>query len=89
MDEISLLNEADERARAYTASVDMRRVIPDERALEELKKFAKPFPDYGSLASATLEIHYRCTICSKPLAARHHKRAFIDAAKARSTAVGD
>ena len=31
MDEISLLNEADERARAYTASVDTRRVFPDER----------------------------------------------------------
>lgn len=56
MDEISLLNEADERARAYTASVDTRRVFPDERALEELKKFAEPFPEYGSLASATLEM---------------------------------
>lgn len=56
MDEISLLNEADERARAYTASVDTRRVFPDERALDELKKFAEPFPEYDSLASATLEM---------------------------------
>lgn len=56
MDEISLLNEADERARAYTASVDTRRVFPDERALDELKNFAEAFPENGSLASATLEM---------------------------------
>ena len=56
MDELSVLRDADERARAYIASVGTRRVFPDAEALDGLDGFAGPFPEHGAPASATLEL---------------------------------
>ncbi|MGQ0831955.1 MAG: pyridoxal phosphate-dependent decarboxylase family protein [Microthrixaceae bacterium] len=44
----SLLETAAERAIAYATTVDDRRVVPDEAALEGLATFDEPFPEDGS-----------------------------------------
>src|SRR5882757_5167605 len=46
IDELTLLNEADERARIYTASVRERRVFPDAAALNGLRAFDEPLPQH-------------------------------------------
>lgn len=55
-DELSLLEDADERARAYVASVADRRVFPDAGAIAALAAFDKPLTDYGAPAGETLAL---------------------------------
>jgi glutamate/tyrosine decarboxylase-like PLP-dependent enzyme len=47
MDEVTLLAEADNRARSYIAGIGRRRVFPDADALAGLAKFEEPFPEHG------------------------------------------
>jgi glutamate/tyrosine decarboxylase-like PLP-dependent enzyme len=47
MDEVTLLAEADNRARSYIAGIGRRRVFPDVDALAGLAKFEEPFPAHG------------------------------------------
>lgn len=54
MTEISLVQDADSRARAYLASVESRRVFPDAAALEALSAFQEGFPESGIDAAETL-----------------------------------
>lgn len=54
MTELSLLAEADLRAADYIASVDTRRVFPDQIAISALSAFQEPLPDQGRNASETL-----------------------------------
>ena len=56
MNEIDLLGEADERARAYTASVNERRAYPDAAAVDGLRAFTEPLTDEGRPASETLRL---------------------------------
>jgi glutamate/tyrosine decarboxylase-like PLP-dependent enzyme len=56
MAEISLLTEADQRGRAYTASVNERCVFPDAAALDGLRVFDEPLPEYGFSATETLRL---------------------------------
>ncbi|MEK6542755.1 MAG: pyridoxal-dependent decarboxylase [Pseudomonadota bacterium] len=54
MNELSLIADADDRARAYTASVNARRVYPDAGALSALAAFSESFPEQGHDPSETL-----------------------------------
>jgi glutamate/tyrosine decarboxylase-like PLP-dependent enzyme len=56
MDEIDLLAAADERARAYTASIGQRRVFPDEAAVQGLRAFDEPLSEQGHPAEETLRL---------------------------------
>lgn len=56
IDELALLRDADARALGYTASVNERRVFPDEQALMGLHAFAEPFPVDGMSEAGTLEL---------------------------------
>ena len=56
MDELSALRDAAERALAYAATVDDRRVFPDPAAIEELNALAGPLPDGPSDPATTLEL---------------------------------
>ncbi|WP_061170901.1 pyridoxal phosphate-dependent decarboxylase family protein [Caballeronia hypogeia] len=47
MDELTLLEEANQRARRYLESVDERRVFPDAATLANLEAFDEPLPDLG------------------------------------------
>jgi aromatic-L-amino-acid decarboxylase len=54
MDELALLTDADTRARAYSASVNTRRVFPDAHALAALSAFSEAFPEEGRGDAETL-----------------------------------
>lgn len=56
MDELSLIAEADKRARAYTASLKDRRVFPDAQALDALAIFSERLPERGIDAQETLAL---------------------------------
>lgn len=56
MDEIALLTAADERARAYTASLATRRVFPNEDAINGLARFDESLTQGGTLAEDTLRL---------------------------------
>ena len=56
MDELTLLADADERARGYTASVAERRVFPDEAALKGLQAFDEPLPKRGHAGEDVLRL---------------------------------
>lgn len=55
-DEISLLEDADRRARDYVAGVAERRVFPNAGAIAALAAFDKPLTDYGAPAGETLAL---------------------------------
>ncbi len=56
MDEISLIADADNRARQYLKSVSSRRVFPDEAALADLDRFDEQVPVEGRPGSETLAL---------------------------------
>jgi glutamate/tyrosine decarboxylase-like PLP-dependent enzyme len=56
MDELTLIEQADFRARAYTASLSSRRVFPDDKALEALSAFSEDFPDQATKPEETLAL---------------------------------
>jgi glutamate/tyrosine decarboxylase-like PLP-dependent enzyme len=56
MDELSLLADADARARTYVASVRDRRVYPDAVALDGLSAFSEAFPVQGHGDASTLAL---------------------------------
>ena len=56
MDELTLLADANERARRYLESVATRRVFPDHDALAGLEAFDEPLPDQGKPASDGLRL---------------------------------
>jgi glutamate/tyrosine decarboxylase-like PLP-dependent enzyme len=56
MEELTLISEADHRARAYTASVNSRRVYPGPVALNALSIFSECLPERGAEASETLAL---------------------------------
>jgi glutamate/tyrosine decarboxylase-like PLP-dependent enzyme len=47
MNELSLLTEADDRARRYIESIPVRRVFPDQAGLQALAAFNEPLPVSG------------------------------------------
>ena len=56
MNEITLLTEADDRARRYTESIPGRRVFPDAAALQALAAFNEPLPTRGYAAEEVLRL---------------------------------
>jgi glutamate/tyrosine decarboxylase-like PLP-dependent enzyme len=56
MNEITLLTEADDRARRYTESIPGRRVFPDAAALQALAVFNEPLPTRGYAAEEVLRL---------------------------------
>lgn len=56
MTELELLRDADQRAAAYLATVDARRVYPDEAAVAALSAFHEPLPSEGKEAADTLAL---------------------------------
>ena len=54
MNELSLIADADQRASNYIASVDTRRVFPDQAAISALSAFSEALPQHGRNASETL-----------------------------------
>ena len=56
MSELSLLQDADERARHYVAGVATRRVFPDDAAVEALTRFDEPLPVEGRPDAETIEL---------------------------------
>ena len=56
MNEITLLTEADDRARRYTESIPGRRVFPDAAALRALAAFNEPLPTRGYAAEEVLRL---------------------------------
>lgn len=54
--EIQLLEDADRRARAYTAGIGKRPVFPPDDALAGLASFDEQLPDRGRDAEETLEL---------------------------------
>ncbi|MCB1502688.1 MAG: aspartate aminotransferase family protein [Bauldia sp.] len=56
MTDLDLLEDADRRARTYTASTSDRRVYPDTAAIAALAAFDEPFPDIGRGSQSTLEL---------------------------------
>jgi glutamate/tyrosine decarboxylase-like PLP-dependent enzyme len=56
MNELTLIEKADDRARAYTASLNERRVFPDAEAIKALSAFSENLPENGSDASETLAL---------------------------------
>ncbi len=55
-DEIHLLRDADERARAYTATIAGRRAWPAREALDALSAFKEDFPQSGMTEKDTLRL---------------------------------
>ncbi|HZW59859.1 MAG TPA: hypothetical protein VFE85_06155, partial [Woeseiaceae bacterium] len=56
MNELDLLEQADRRARDYTASVAARPVFPGADALAGLARFDEPLPAAGRDAAQTLAL---------------------------------
>src|SRR5260370_35382221 len=56
MNEITLLTEADDRARRYPESIPGRRVFPDAAALQALAAFNEPLPTRGYAAEEVLRL---------------------------------
>jgi glutamate/tyrosine decarboxylase-like PLP-dependent enzyme len=56
MDDLSLLADADARARSYVASVQERRVFPDAAALAALSAFEESLPAQGQGDTDTLAL---------------------------------
>lgn len=56
MNELSLLEEADERARRYVAGVAQQRVFPDAAAIDCLTALQEPLTDAGKDAGDTLAL---------------------------------
>ena len=56
MTELTLLADADERGRRYTASVDDRRVFPDAAAIDALQAFNETLPTQGKPPQETLRL---------------------------------
>jgi glutamate/tyrosine decarboxylase-like PLP-dependent enzyme len=56
MDELTLLIEADQRARAYLTGIGKRRVFPDTAALDQLASFDEPLPENGRNAAEVLRL---------------------------------
>ncbi len=54
MNELTLIADADQRASNYIASVDKRRVFPDEVAIGALSIFSESLPEQGRSAPETL-----------------------------------
>ncbi|MET0704431.1 MAG: pyridoxal-dependent decarboxylase [Mycobacterium sp.] len=54
--ELQLMEDADRRARAYTAGIGGRPVFPTAEALRNLATFDEPLPDLGGPASETLRL---------------------------------
>ncbi len=54
MNELSLIADADQRASNYIASVDTRRVFPDQAAISALSAFSEALPQQGRNPSDTL-----------------------------------
>jgi glutamate/tyrosine decarboxylase-like PLP-dependent enzyme len=55
-DELSLISDADERARRYLEGIPTRRVFPSDDAIAALERFAEPFPEDGAPAEETLAL---------------------------------
>jgi glutamate/tyrosine decarboxylase-like PLP-dependent enzyme len=51
-DELALMEDADRRARAYTAGIGARPVFPTAEAVRNLAAFDEPFPDGGGRDAA-------------------------------------
>jgi hypothetical protein len=56
MNEIALLQDADERARRYTAGIPQRRMFPDKPAIAALSAFHEPLPAFGLGADQGLRL---------------------------------
>ncbi|MDR5822900.1 pyridoxal-dependent decarboxylase [Caballeronia sp. LZ043] len=56
MDELTLLADANDRARRYLESAATRRVFPDAAALAGLEAFDEPLPDHGHPPSDGLRL---------------------------------
>ena len=56
MNEITLLTEADDRARRYTEAIPGRRVFPGQAALQALTAFNEPLPAHGHAAEDVLRL---------------------------------
>jgi glutamate/tyrosine decarboxylase-like PLP-dependent enzyme len=56
MNELTLMSDADQRAANYIASVDTRRIFPNEAAISALSSFSESLPDHGRSASETLSM---------------------------------
>jgi glutamate/tyrosine decarboxylase-like PLP-dependent enzyme len=54
VNELSLIADADQRASNYIASVDTRRVFPDQAAISALSAFSEALPQQGRKPSDTL-----------------------------------
>jgi glutamate/tyrosine decarboxylase-like PLP-dependent enzyme len=54
VNELSLIADADQRASNYIASVDTRRVFPDQAAISALSAFSEALPQQGRNPSDTL-----------------------------------
>ena len=56
MDELSAVRDAAERALAYAATIENRRVVPDEAAVDALAELGGALPDGPSDATEVLEL---------------------------------
>ena len=56
MNELELLQDADQRAQAYVAGIESRRVFPDAAVQAALAGFHEDLPNTGFPASDTLEL---------------------------------
>ena len=56
MDELSLLQDTDERARLYVAGTNVRRAFPDDSAIDALDRFSERLPDTGRPDAETLAL---------------------------------
>ena len=54
--ELRLMEDADRRARAYTAGIGTRPVFPTPKSLAKLAAFDEPLPDSGRAAAETLAL---------------------------------
>lgn len=55
-DELAVIADADERARAYIQGIGKRRVFPSEKAIEALAAFAEPLPVRGHDPLSTIRL---------------------------------
>jgi hypothetical protein len=56
MNELELLNDANERAQSYIKSIGTRRVFPDAISLAGLGAFDGPFPERGLAGAEVLHL---------------------------------
>lgn len=56
MQELELMAEADDRARAYLAGIERRPPFPDQVARDGLSAFSEALPDHGRDAAETLRL---------------------------------